>query len=94
MCIKGNGLSTRTLLEAGIKEADLLIAVTTSDEINIVCCLTAKKLGAARTIARIRDPQCANELSQMKADPDLDMVINPEQAVAGEISRLLEFPPQ
>lgn len=93
MCIKGNGLSTRTLLEAGIKEADLLIAVTTSDEINIVCCLTAKKLGAARTIARIRDPQYANELSQMKADLDLDMVINPEQAVAGEISRLLEFPP-
>jgi len=93
MCIKGNGLSTRILLEAGIKEADLLIAATTSDEINMVCCLTAKKLGAAHTIARIRDPEYADELSQLKADLDLDMVINPEQAVAGEISRLLEFPP-
>jgi len=93
MCIKGNGLSTRTLLEAGIKEADLLIASTSSDEINMVCCLTAKKLGAAHTIARIRDPEYAEELSQLKADLDLDMVINPEQAVAGEIARVIEFPP-
>lgn len=93
MCIKGNGLSTKILLEAGIKEADLLIAATTNDEMNMVCCLTAKKLGAAHTIARIRDPEYADELSQLRADLDLDMVINPEQAVAGEISRLLEFPP-
>lgn len=93
MCIKGNGLSTKILLEAGIKEADLLIAATSSDEMNMVCCLTAKKLGAAHTIARIRDPEYADELSQLKADLGLDMVINPEQAVAGEISRLLEFPP-
>lgn len=93
MCIKGNGLSTRVLLEAGVKEADLLIAVTASDEMNMVCCLTAKKLGAEHTIARIRDPEYADELSQLKADLDLDMVINPEQAVAGEIARLLEFPP-
>lgn len=93
MCIRGNGLSTKTLLEAGVKEADLLIAATTSDEINMVCCLTAKKLGAAHTIARIRDPEYADELAQLKEDLDLDMVINPEQAVAGEISRLLEFPP-
>lgn len=93
MCIKGNGLSTRTLLDAGIQEADLLIAATTSDEINMVCCLTAKKLGAAHTIARIRDPEYADELSQLKVDLDLDMVINPEQAVASEIARLIEFPP-
>jgi len=93
MCIKGNGLSSSTLLEAGIKEADLLIAATTSDEINMVCCLTAKKLGAAHTIARIRDPEYANELTQLKADLDLDMIINPEHAVAGEIARLIEFPP-
>ncbi|MGI6499238.1 MAG: Trk system potassium transporter TrkA [Oscillospiraceae bacterium] len=93
MCIRGNGLSTKILLEAGVTEADLLIAATTSDEMNMVCCLTAKKLGAEHTIARIRDPEYADELSQLKADLDLDMVINPEQAVAGEIARLLEFPP-
>ena len=93
MCIKGNGLSTQILLEAGIKEADLLIAATASDEMNMVCCLTAKKLGATHTIARIRDPEYANELDQLKADLDLDMVINPEQAVAGEIARVIEFPP-
>ncbi|HPT78478.1 MAG TPA: Trk system potassium transporter TrkA [Candidatus Atribacteria bacterium] len=93
MCIKGNGLSTQILLEAGIKEADLLIAATASDETNMVCCLTAKKLGAAHTIARIRDPQYADELDKLKADLDLDMVINPEQAVASEIARLIEFPP-
>lgn len=93
MCIKGNGLSTRILLEAGVKEADLLIASTASDEMNMVCCLTAKQLGAMHTIARIRDPEYADELSQIRSDLNLDMVINPEQAVAGEIARLLEFPP-
>ena len=85
MCIKGNGLSTRVLTEAGVKEADLLIAVTNSDEMNMVCCLTSKKLGVDHTIARIRDPEYAEELSQLKEDLSLDMVINPEQAVAAEI---------
>jgi trk system potassium uptake protein TrkA len=92
MCIKGNGLSTKVMMEAGVKDTDLLIAATSSDEMNMVCCLTAKKLGAAHTIARIRDPEYANELSEIKKDLGLDMVINPEQAVAGEIARLLRFP--
>lgn len=92
LCIKGNGLSVNILLEAGVKEADLLIAATSSDEMNMVCCLTAKKLGAHYTIARIRDPEYANELSILKADLGLDMVINPEQAAANEIARLLRFP--
>jgi trk system potassium uptake protein len=92
MCIKGNGVSTNILLEAGIDEADLLIAVTNSDEINMVSCLTAKKLGVAHTIARIRDPEYARELSLLKEELDLDMVINPEQAAADEIARSLHFP--
>lgn len=92
MCIRGNGVSTKILLEAGVKEADILIAVTTSDEMNMVCCLTAKKLGAKHTIARIRDPEYANELSLLRTQLGLDMVINPEQASAHEISRLLRFP--
>jgi trk system potassium uptake protein TrkA len=90
--IKGSGLSAATLLSAGIKDTDLLIAATSSDEMNMVCTMTGKRLGAKRTIARIRDPEYATELQQLRRDLDLDMVINPEQAVAGEIAKLLEFP--
>lgn len=92
MCIKGNGLSTKVLIEAGVKEAQLLIAATASDEINMVCCLTAKKLGVERTIARIRDPEYADELNLLKDDLGLDMVFNPERAAAREISRMVRFP--
>jgi len=92
MCIRGNGVSTKVMLEAGVKEADLLIAATTSDEMNMVCCLTAKKLGAKHTIARIRDQEYASELSTIKMELGLDMVINPEQTAASEIARLLSFP--
>jgi len=92
LCIKGNGVSTNILLEAGIKDADLLIAVTNSDEVNMVCCLTGKKLGAAKTIARIRDPEYARELAMLKEEIGLDMVINPEHAAAEEIALSLSFP--
>lgn len=91
MCIKGNGVSTSALLEAGVDKADLLIAVTSSDEINMVCCLTGKKLGAHRTVARIRDPEYAQELSLLKEELELDLVINPERAAADEIARSLNF---
>lgn len=91
MCIQGNGLSASILIEAGVKTADILIAATSSDEMNMVCCLTGKKLGAERTIARIRDPEYAKELSLLRDELDLDLVINPEQAAAREISRLLRF---
>jgi len=92
MCVKGNGLNTGVLADAGVQGSDIVIAATTNDEMNMVCCLTAKKLGARHTIARIRDPEYANELARLKEDLGLDMIINPEQAVAGEIARLLEFP--
>lgn len=93
MCIKGNGVSANTLKEAGIEKANLFIAVTSSDEINMVCCLTAKKLGAAHTIARIRNPEYVQELSLFKDELGLDIVINPEQAAAEEIARLFYFSP-
>jgi len=92
LCIKGNGASTSVLLEAGVEGTDLLIAVTNSDEVNMVCCLTAKKLGAASTAARIRDPQYAKELLLLKEEVGLDLVINPEYAVADEIARSINFP--
>ena len=93
MCIKGNGLRSSTLIEAGVRECDLLIAVTGSDEMNMVCCLTAKKLGAKHCVARIRDPEYADELSLLKDDIGLDMAINPEREAADEIARIIEFPP-
>lgn len=93
MCIKGNGVSTKILMEAGVDRSDLIIAATTSDEMNMVCCLTAKMLGVEHTIARIRDPEYASELSLLKKELGLDMVINPEQAAGSEITRLIKFPP-
>ncbi len=91
MCIKGNGVSTNILLEAGIEHADLLIAVTGSDVINMVCCLTSKKLGVRQTVARVRDPEYADELSLIKEQLGVDFVINPEFAAADEIARTLGF---
>ncbi|MBS6532928.1 MAG: Trk system potassium transporter TrkA [Oscillospiraceae bacterium] len=93
MSVKGNGISAATLIEAGVPEADLLVAATNSDEINMVCCLTAKHLGAKYTIARIRNPEYNTGLSDLKRNMGIDMVINPENATAVEISRLLRFPP-
>jgi K+ transport systems, NAD-binding component len=93
MCVHGNATSARILLEAGVKDADLLIAVTSGDEVNMVCCFTAKRLGAQHTIARIRDPEYAAELSRLKLDLGLDLIINPDQALAREIAKLLQFPP-
>jgi len=92
LCIRGSGVSTGILMEAGIETTDLLIAVTSSDEVNMVCCMTAKKLGAKHTIARIRDPEYAKELSLLKEELDLDLIINPEQAAAEEIANVLNFP--
>lgn len=92
LCICGNGVSTKILMEAGVKSTDLLIAATASDEMNMVCCLTGKLLGADYTIARIRDPEYADELTLLKKELGLDMVINPERAAAREIARMLRFP--
>ena len=92
MSVKGNGVSAATLEDAGAAEADLLVAATNSDEVNMVCCLTAKHLGAQYTIARIRNPEYSMGLSDLKKDMGIDMIINPENATAVEISRLLRFP--
>lgn len=91
MCIQGNGVSASILAEAGVCKADLLIAVTGSDEVNMVCCLTAKKLGVMQTVARVRDPEYAYELSLIKEQLGLDFVINPEYTAAEEIANTLSF---
>ena len=92
MTIKGNGVSPDTLSEAGAATADVVIAATSEDEVNMVCCLTAKKLGAKYTIARIRNPEYNESLLEIKKNLKIDVVINPESAAAGEIARLLRFP--
>ena len=92
MCVKGNGASISALRESGVDAADVLIAATSMDEVNMVCCLTAKKMGTSYTIARIRNQEYTSGLAELKRDLGIDMVINPENATAVEISRLLRFP--
>ena len=81
-----------TLQEAQAQEADIVIAVTISDEINMLCSLTAKKLGAQYTISRIRDPEYMKSLSFLAQELHIDYVINPERSTALEISRILRYP--
>ncbi len=88
----GNGATHLTLKEAGIDSANLLIAVTGSDELNLLCCIIAKKAGGCKTIARVRSPQYNSEASYLKSELGLAMVINPEFAAASEIARVLRFP--
>ncbi len=92
MGVVGSGTSLEILNEAGIKDADILIAVTGSDEINLLTCLIAKKAGNCRTIARVRKPEYSREIDLFKDDLGLAMIINPEQAAANEIARILKFP--
>lgn len=92
LCIEGSGASIQILHEAGVKDADLAIAVTGSDELNIVCCLIAKKLGAKHTVARVRSPEYFREANLLKKEIGMDMIINPEYAAAQEISRVLRAP--
>ena len=93
MCVKGNGATISALREAGAEHADLLIAATSMDEINMVSCLTAKHLGTQFTIARVRNIEYTADSSRLKRDMGIDLLINPERAAALEIARLLRFPP-
>ena len=90
--VVGNGATYSVQMEAGIEEADLLIAVTDSDEQNMLCCLIAKKAGGCHTIARVRNPIYGLEVDFIKEELGLAMVINPEAAAATAIARLLKFP--
>lgn len=92
MGITGNGASFSVQAQAGIHEADLMIAVTGSDELNLLCCLIAKKAGGCHTIARVRNPVYSREIGYIKEELGLSMVINPEFAAAMEIGRVLKFP--
>ncbi|RKM61470.1 Trk system potassium transporter TrkA [Butyrivibrio sp. CB08] len=92
MGIVGNGASYSIMMDAGIDKADLMIAVTDSDELNLLCCLIAKKAGNCHTIARVRNPVYKKEINFIKEELGLSMVINPEEAAASEAGRLLKLP--
>jgi trk system potassium uptake protein TrkA len=90
--VDGNGVSVEVQREAGVDTSDLLIAATSGDEINLLCCIVAKKLGCRHTIARVRNPEYDQQIRFLKEELGLSMVINPEKAAALEIFRLLQFP--
>ena len=92
MGIVGNGASHQVQVDAGVMDAELLIAVTGSDELNLLCCLIAKKTGKCQTIARVRNPIYSKEVNFIKRQMGLSVVINPELTAAQEISQLLRLP--
>ena len=93
MAIHGNCASMDVLQQAGITEADLLIAVTNMDEVNLLCCITAHSMNSKlHTIARIRNPDYTGQIYSMRNNFGLSMSINPEKQAALEIDRLLQYP--
>ena len=92
MTIVGNGASPRILEIAGVKTSDLLIAVTDLDEVNMIACMLAKKIGAKITIARVRDPEYAESQDFFTNTIGIDYIINPELVTAFEISKVLKIP--
>ena len=92
MTICGSGASLDVLRSAGVEHSDLVIACTAQDELNMLCCVFAKKLGSKSTIARVRSPEYARQLYFFKDELGLSMTINPELNAAREMFRLLEIP--
>lgn len=92
MVLGGNGASVDVQQQADVGNSDLMIAVTSADEINLICCMVARKLGCKHTIARIRNPEYAAHLSLLREELGLSMTVNPESSAAQEIFRLLQYP--
>ncbi|MDL2310890.1 Trk system potassium transporter TrkA [Peptostreptococcaceae bacterium OttesenSCG-928-C18] len=92
MGIQGDASDTSILEEAGIDRCDIFIAVTNEDELNMVSCVMAKKLGAKYTISRVRNPEYSRHVSFMSETMNIDLMINPELETAREIVRILSFP--
>ena len=82
MCINGDGADAQIQRQAGVPNADLVIACASTDELNMVSCLLARKLGAKHTIARVRNPIYYQQIDLLKEDLRLSMAVNPELAVA------------
>ena len=92
MGIVGNCLQTEVLEEANVSKANILIAVTTSDEVNILSCLIAKRMGARHCIARVRSPEFDKQLVFMREELGISMMVNPDYNAANEIAKVLRYP--
>lgn len=92
MCVEGNGATWEVQKDAGVAKADIVVAVTPYDELNILCCLIAKKLGADKTILRVRMPDYFTQMHHIREQLGLSMIINPELATANDILRVIIFP--
>lgn len=92
LCVEGNGATQAVQLDAGVDQADLLIAATASDELNLLCCLMGKKIGARHTIARVRNPEYSADLRLISEELGLSFSVNPELTCASEIARNLRVP--
>lgn len=92
MGVCGNGATCETLELAGATKAKLIIAATASDEMNILCCLIANRMGTENTIARVRNPDYAAQMQFLRNELGINMIVNPEYETANEISRIIRFP--
>ena len=92
MGVCGNGATCETLELAGAAKAKLIIAATASDEMNILCCLIANRMGTENTIARVRNPDYAAQMQFLRNELGINMIVNPEYETANEISRIIRFP--
>ena len=92
MGIAGNCLQTNVLSEANVDKANLFIAVTASDEVNILSCLIAKRMKARHCIARVRSPEFEKQLVFMREELGISMMVNPDYNAANEIAKVLRYP--
>lgn len=90
--VVGNGANMEIQREAGVQDADLVISLTDSDELNIFACMVARKTGAESTIARVRNPDYSDQIAEMKDDLGISMLVNPEKDTADEIFNLINLP--
>lgn len=90
--ILGNGANYEVLTRADTAEADMFISVTASDEINMICCIAAKQMGAKYTIARIRNPEYSKTKEFLRESLGIDLMVNPEYEAAKQISHMLKYP--
>ncbi len=90
--VVGNGACMDIQMEAGVRGADLVIALTRNDELNIFACLVAKRLGVKNTIARVRNPDYKEQIMEMKDELGISMIVNPERETAKEIFNLINLP--
>ncbi len=92
IAIRGHGASVKVLEEAGAQSADILIAATSTDEVNLLSCLLVKKLGCQNTIARVRNTEYSEHIDLLRDELGLSFIINPDETCAREIFGLLQFP--